>query len=106
MPRSSPRRSPVKLVKITKSPRKDKKLRATFRRSNGREFSTDFGAVGYDDYTVHKDPERRRKYVTRHTKDLRTGDPTRAGFLSMEILWGKSTSLKANVAAYKRKHGV
>lgn len=111
MPRSSPRRSPgkargVKLVKVVRSPRKEKKWRAVFRRSTGKEYSVDFGAAGMQDYTQHKDPQRRKNYVSRHTRDLRTRDPTRAGFLSMEVLWGSSTSLKKNLAAYKRKHGL
>jgi hypothetical protein len=55
------------------------------------------------DYTLTGDKERRRLYRERHRKDLETGDPTRAGFLSYYILWGDSTSVRANVAAYKRK---
>jgi len=112
MPRkSSARRSPGKakgtrLVRVTRSPRREKKWRAVFRRSNGEEYSVDFGAAGMQDYTQHKDPQRRKNYVSRHTRDLRTGDPTRAGYLSMEVLWGSSTSLKKNLAAYKRKHGL
>lgn len=27
-----------------------------------------FGAVGYDDYTTHKDPERKQRYIDRHKK--------------------------------------
>jgi hypothetical protein len=106
MPRSAPRRSAVRLVKVVKSPRKGKKLRAVFRRSNGREFSRDFGDASMSDYTRHHDKQRRANYLSRHRHDTRTGDPTRAGYLSKEILWGSSTSLRANVAAYKRRHGL
>lgn len=111
--RSSPRRSVgkvgkgnVKLVKITKSPRKGKKLRAVFRRSNGKEFVRDFGDASMSDYTRHHDKQRRANYLSRHRHDTSTGDPTRAGYLSKEILWGNSTSLKENIAAYKRRHGL
>ena len=48
------------------------------------------------------DKERRRLYRQRHEKDLK-GDPTRAGYLSYYILWGESTSMAANTAAYKRR---
>ena len=104
--RSSPRRSPgrVTLVKVVKSPRKGKKLRAVFRRSSGKEFTRDFGDSSMSDYTLHGDKQRRANYLSRHRHDTSTGDPTRAGYLSKEILWGGSTSLKANIAAYKRKH--
>lgn len=64
---------------------------------------TRFGAVGYEDYTQHKDKERRERYRSRHEKDLKTGDPYRAGFLSYYILWGDSTSIRANVKAYNRR---
>ena len=33
-------------------------------------------------------------------KDTRTGDPTRAGYLSLYILWNKP-SLKASITDYK-----
>ena len=64
--------------------------------------STKFGAKGMSDYTIHKDTERRNRYIKRHTKDLRTNDPTRAGFLSMYILWNKK-SYKASLTDYKRR---
>ena len=54
------------------------------------------------DYTIHKDTERRNRYIKRHTKDLRTNDPTRAGFLSMYVLWNKK-SYKSSLADYKRR---
>ena len=47
--------------------------------------------------------EKRASYRRRHKKDLRTGDPTRAGFLSYYILWGDSTSVRTNVASYKKR---
>lgn len=61
-----------------------------------------FGAKGMSDYTIHKDTERRNRYIKRHTKDLRTNDPTRAGFLSMYILWNKK-SYKSSLSDYKRR---
>jgi len=67
---------------------------------------TSFGAKGYDDYTQHHDPERRDRYRKRHHKDLATNDPRRAGFLSYYLLWGDSTNLQTNIAAYKRRFNV
>jgi hypothetical protein len=67
-----------------------------------RKRSTKFGAKGMSDYTIHKDIERRNRYIKRHTKDLRTNDPTRAGFLSMYVLWNKKT-FKASLSDYKRR---
>lgn len=72
-------------------------------KKTGREKTTYFGAAGMSDYTIHKDKERRQRYRDRHKKDLETGDPTRAGFLSYYILWGDSTSLRDNIASYKNR---
>ena len=92
------------LVKITKSNKQGKKMMAVFKNNkSGREKTTHFGASGMDDYTKTKDKEQRKRYRTRHKKDLQTKDPTRAGFLSYYILWGDSTSIKENISNYKKR---
>lgn len=92
----------TKLISVKKSTRSEKKLMATFELENGRFLTRHFGAAGYDDYIKTKDKEQREDYWERHVKDLDTGDPTRAGYLSLFILWNKST-LKASVADYERR---
>jgi len=62
-----------------------------------------FGHKDYSDYTQTGDKERRRLYRIRHKKDLETGDPRRAGFLSRYLLWGDSTDINTNLREYKRK---
>ena len=57
------------------------------------------------DFTIHKDLERRERYISRHKKDLRTGDPMKPGYLSMYILWNKP-SVKASLKDYKRRLSV
>ncbi len=76
---------------------------AKFETDSGRTRTTHFGAANMDDYTKKHDKEQRERYRTRHKKDLETGDPTRAGFLSYYILWGASTSLSENIASFKRR---
>ena len=88
---------------VKKSDRPDKKLMAIFTKDNGRTKTTHFGAKGMVDYTITKNKEQRKRYRERHKKDLKTGDYTRAGFLSYYILWGASTSRKENIASYKRR---
>ena len=73
---------------------------------SGRINTTDFGSAGMDDYLLTGDKEQRKRYKERHKKDLETGDPTRAGYLSMFLLWGQSRSLDKNLAAYKKRFGV
>ena len=96
----------MKLLSISESDKPDKKLKAVFLQDNGRTKTTHFGAKGMDDYTLTHDKEQRGRYRTRHAKDLETGDPTRAGFLSMEILWGASVSRARNISSYKKKHNL
>ena len=93
----------MRLVSVEKSPNPQKKLRATFELDNGRTKHTDFGSAGMDDYLQTKDKEQRERYRERHQKDLRTGDPTRAGYLSYHLLWGNYSNLSDNITAYKRK---
>lgn len=93
----------MKLISIANSDKAGKKLKAVFEDETGRRRTTHFGASGMDDYTKTQDKEQRARYRTRHKKDLETGDPTRAGFLSYYILWGDSTSIHTNIAEYKRR---
>ena len=93
-----------KLLDVVKSDKAGKKLRATFSNdTTGRNNTVHFGDSTMDDYTLTKDKEQRSRYRSRHAKDLDTGDPTRAGYLSYYILWGDSTSVAKNVAAYRNK---
>jgi hypothetical protein len=67
---------------------------------------TAFGAVGMDDYTITHDKEQRRRYLNRHRAHENWNDPKSAGALSRFILWGDSTSIHANKAAYERRFDV
>ena len=89
------------LKKITKLKSENKKYEAMFD-INGKIVKRKFGASGMSDFTKHKDKNRRENYISRHKKDLKTNDPTRAGFLSMYILWNKP-SFSASVADYKKR---
>lgn len=96
----------MRLLKLEKSDKPDKKYKATFETDSGRTKTTYFGQAGADDYTLTRDKEQRERYRTRHEKDLRTGDPSRAGFLSYHILWGEHTSVLKNLEAFKRKYNL
>ena len=94
--------SGVTLERIVKSQNSDKKYDAIFEYPNGRTKTVSFGSAGMDDYTLTEDKERRRLYRIRHAKDLETGDPTRAGYLSWFILWNKPT-IEASIKDYKKR---
>lgn len=90
------------LVSVTKSTKPGKKLQALY--NNGR--LVHFGSEGMDDYTITHDKEQRARYISRHLKDLESGDPTKPGYLAMFILWGESTSIDKNVSEYKQLFGL
>lgn len=66
-----------------------------------------FGAEGYEDYTKHKDPERKKRYITRHKAKenwTKSGIKT-AGFWSRWLLWGEPT-ISASIKAIENKFNV
>ena len=93
----------MKLIKLEKLKTGIKKYKATFKLDNGKTKSTSFGASGMNDYTLTGDKEARSRYRKRHAKDLKTNDPTRAGYLSYYILWGDTTSVQKNLKSYKKR---
>ena len=60
-----------------------------------------FGAAGFSDYTMHKDPERKRLYIQRHGKED-WKHLNSAGFWSRWLLWNKTT-LKSSVIDTKKR---
>jgi hypothetical protein len=52
-----------------------------------------FGAVGYEDYTMHKDPLRKQRYLTRHRSREDWTNVFSAGFWSRWLLWNLPTLL-------------
>ena len=91
----------TKLIKVEKTTDGKHKFVAIFE-TNGRQKHIPFGSKNMDDFTLTKNKEQRDRYRTRHTKDLRTLDPTRAGYLSYYILWGDSTDVNENIKKYKK----
>ena len=91
------------LITIKKSDKHGKKMMAVFEDCNTeRRKTVHFGALGYDDYTHHKDPERKKRYLDRHKSRENWNNPVTAGSLSRWILWNKP-SLRASIADYKSR---
>ena len=77
-------------VRIEESTNDKKKLMAVFTKPDGKTKTVHFGARGMSDYTQHKDKDRMKNYLARHSgmgEDW--DDPMTAGALSRWILWGK-----------------
>jgi len=94
----------MELISIKKDTDGKHKMVAVFKnKETGRTKTTHFGAVGYDDYTKTKNKEQRDRYLARHSKREDFNNPTTAGALSANILWGSSTSIEQNIKAFKKK---
>ena len=91
----------IKLIKIIPSTKKNKKYTAFFRIDKKIKI-VHFGGKGFSDYTIHKDPERKERYLTRHRKNENWKDPTTAGALSRWVLWNLP-SFRESVEDYKRR---
>ena len=72
---------------IKKSNKKIKKFDAVI---DGKK-TVSFGAAGMSDYTLHKDLERKERYISRHKKNedwTKSGIET-PGFDAKRVLWNK-----------------
>ena len=75
------------LIYFGKSKRKGKKYQMVFKNP---DLNIHFGADGYEDYTIHKDNERKERYLKRHMKN-EDWTKLNPGSLSRWILWNKPT---------------
>ena len=76
---------------IKPSSRKDKKYDAAIDDKN----TVSFGQRGASDFTIHKDTERKQRYINRHKKAEDWDNPKTAGFYSRWITWEKPTLKEA-----------
>ena len=74
-------------IVISRSDKPDKKFEA---RIDGKK-SIHFGAKGMSDFTIHKDPERKERYLQRHSKNEDWNNPLTAAFYATNLLWNKET---------------
>ena len=93
------------LCKIEESDTKGKKYDATFREKGcpcAKSKPPECGKKEKSDYTIHKDDERKDRYLARHEKNEDWKDPLTPGALSRWVLWNKKT-LKASIADFKKR---
>ena len=95
-------------LELRKSSNKDKKYMMTFIEDGKRSKTTHFGAKGYVDRTIIKDPTERKKrytaYQSRHKGD-NLNDMKSAGSLSWYILWSSNT-LSGGIKNYEKRFKV
>ena len=85
---------------IKKSSKKDKKYMVL----HGKK-KVHFGAIGYEDFTTHKDRDRMSRYVKRHAANEDWKDLSKPGTWSRYILWSKP-SLTAAVRDMAKRFNI
>ncbi len=90
-------------VSITPSKKEGKKYTAIFYDDNKKKVkTTHFGAAGMSDFTIHKDKERRQRYLDRHRARENWNKFMTAGALSRWLLWNKPT-FSGSYADYRKR---
>ena len=66
-----------------------------------------FGDARFQDYTMHKDPDRKERYINKHKKrEVWTAEGIKtAGFWSKHLLWGKPT-LEASIRDVNKRFNI
>ena len=77
-------------VTIRPSQNPQKKYDAVLEEPGIRAKKVSFGQAGAEDFTMHKDEERKRRYLARHRGE-QWDNPLTAGFWSVRLLWNKPT---------------
>jgi len=87
---------------------KKKKYRMVFTTKTGNALGyTDFGFKGMSDFSLHKDEERKNRFLTRFRRliEKNKDDPTSAMTLSTYILWNRKT-IKESFKDYLKHFGL
>lgn len=90
-------------IQLNKSTNQNKKYMAIFYNEERKKIKTiHFGASGMSDFTIHKDEERKNRYIARHSANENFNNYMSAGSLSRWILWNKTT-ISASYNDYIKK---
>jgi hypothetical protein len=97
-----------KIYYLYKSDKPEKKYMIKFTNpKTDREKTIYFGQTGFEDYTIHKDDERKARYIKRHKgMGEHWNNPTTSGFYALHLLWNKPTlseSIKDTMDKYDIK---
>ena len=88
----------MKTYYLSRSTRKNKKFMI---KSEGKK-TIHFGDTRYSDYTIHKDEDRKNRYLIRHRMREDWANPQTSGFWAYHLLWHKPTISEA-IQSLKRK---
>lgn len=92
--------------KLYKSSRSDKKFDVFVPNLKTQRLNKiSFGAAGYEDYTHHKDQNRKISYIARHANDD-SKNPFKASFWALNTLWNQTSLNKSFVQAVKKAKNI
>ena len=87
-------------IVITPSDKTNKNKKITAVINNDKKIH--FGDSRYQDFTKHKDPERKKTYLARHKHD-NAQNPLYPSFYATNLLWNKPT-LKESIVDTNKKY--
>ena len=88
---------------ITKSKRNSKKYDLL---DTDKKYLLSFGDSRYQDYTMHKNDDRKNNYLSRHGKEDHSAKNIKsAAFMSAHLLWGKPT-LQASISDVNKRFNI
>ena len=95
----------MNIIYLSPSHLQSKKFKVTI--NNLSKCTIHFGAKGYEDYTIHKDKERKKRYIARHfsRENWNKSGICTAGFWSRWLLWEKAT-LQESIKYIEKKFNV
>jgi hypothetical protein len=94
------------IILLSKSTNKEKKFMVLINDENTRR-TIHFGSSDHSDYTLHKDPDRKKRYIARHKakEDWTKNGILTAGFWSRWILWNEPT-LEESIKSTEKKFSI
>ena len=93
-------------IQLLKSSNEKKKYMAVFYNEERKKIkTTHFGSAGMSDFIIHKNEEKKARYIARHSANEKWNDYMTSGSLSRWILWNKTT-LSASYNDYIKKFGL
>jgi hypothetical protein len=90
-------------VELSKSQSKGKKYKVIIINGNSKK-TIHFGQRGAEDYTIHGDKERKKRYIARHEvrEDWSINGADSPGFYARWILWNEP-SIEASVRDLRKR---
>ena len=94
-------------VEVSKSDRAGKKYKIVLVYDDDRTKTIHIGSAEHSDYTEHKDPERKSRYISRHKarEDWTKSGIATAGYWAKHLLWNQP-SLSASIKDIGTHHNL